>query len=82
MLFARHPEMATWPRDHGFLPYELEVGEVHLLDYFGGVHVVSREAYFAADPPAAAAAAVGASAPAGEGEAGGAGAALAAPAAS
>jgi hypothetical protein len=48
MLFARHPEMADWPADHGFAPYEMEVEELHLLDFFGGMHVVAPADYFAA----------------------------------
>lgn len=49
LLVARHPEMADWPADHGFAPYEMEVEEIHLLDYFGGMHVVTPEEYFSAD---------------------------------
>ncbi|KAI8466430.1 MAG: pyridoxamine 5'-phosphate oxidase-domain-containing protein [Monoraphidium minutum] len=57
MLVARHPVMADWPEDHGFAPFELEVEEIHLLDFFGGMHVISSDDYFAAslDPAPSAA---------------------------
>ncbi|GBF92792.1 hypothetical protein Rsub_05411 [Raphidocelis subcapitata] len=53
LLLARHPEMADWPADHGFAPYELEVEEIHLLDYFaaGGGHLAVLQWLRAQQPP-------------------------------
>lgn len=52
-LFTRHPAMKTWPKDHGFLAYELHVDEVHMLDWYGGMHVIPGADYYAASlaPP-------------------------------
>jgi len=49
-LFSRHPAMASWPEGHGFACYELHVAEVHLLDYYGGMKVISSQEYYGASP--------------------------------
>jgi hypothetical protein len=54
-LFARHPAMQGWPDDHSFGVWEVVVKEAHLLDYYGGMAVVSGEAYYAEEAPADAA---------------------------
>lgn len=48
-MFSRHPEMADWPTDHSFQFYELHIQQVNLLDWYGGMHEVSKEEYFGAD---------------------------------
>ena len=53
LLFARHPEMQSWPADHGFAPFELQIDTLRLLDFFGGAHDLTPAEYFAADPGAA-----------------------------
>ena len=50
VLFARHPEMQSWPPDHGFAPWELRIDTLRVLDFFGGAHDLTPEEYFAADP--------------------------------
>ncbi|KAF6255709.1 pyridoxamine 5'-phosphate oxidase-domain-containing protein [Scenedesmus sp. NREL 46B-D3] len=52
-LFSRHTAMRQWPSDHGFAFFELEVEEVHMLDWYGGMHVIPAGEYYAADllPP-------------------------------
>lgn len=55
-LFARHPAMQGWPDDHSFGVWEVVVREAHLLDYYGGMAVVSGEAYYGEEVPAAEAA--------------------------
>ena len=51
LMFARHPHMRAWARlAHEWRFYELHVAHVEILDFFGGFHNVSRDAYFAAAP--------------------------------
>ncbi|GIL45668.1 hypothetical protein Vafri_2870 [Volvox africanus] len=47
-MFSRHPRMADWPADHLFEFFELRVEEVHLLDWYGGMAIISGEDYYAA----------------------------------
>eukprot|EP00882_Tetradesmus_deserticola_P004166 GHRQ01004401.1.p1 GENE.GHRQ01004401.1~~GHRQ01004401.1.p1 ORF type:complete len:232 (+),score=65.60 GHRQ01004401.1:273-968(+) len=52
-LFSRHAAMRRWPSDHGFTFFELQVEEVHMLDWYGGMHVIPASEYYAANllPP-------------------------------
>ncbi|KAF5842623.1 pyridoxamine 5'-phosphate oxidase-domain-containing protein [Dunaliella salina] len=47
-MFKRHPMMASWSAisDHEFTLYELQIEEIHLLDYFGGAKQVRPADYF------------------------------------
>jgi len=47
-MFARHPRMAQWPAGHHFEMYELLVKEVHLLDFYGGMKIISDQQYYSA----------------------------------
>lgn len=38
--------MATWPRDHGFLAYVLQVDTMLLLDFYGGAKKISPQSYY------------------------------------
>ncbi|XP_068446818.1 protein CREG1 [Clinocottus analis] len=49
-LFSRHPEMEAWPPDHGWFFCKFNITQVWVLDYFGGVKLVSPEEYFQASP--------------------------------
>ncbi|XP_020666226.3 protein CREG1 isoform X2 [Pogona vitticeps] len=49
-LFSRHPEMATWPPDHNWFFAKLNITNVWVLDYFGGIKTVTPEEYFNAVP--------------------------------
>ncbi|XP_060626572.1 protein CREG1 isoform X2 [Anolis sagrei] len=49
-LFSRHPEMASWPRDHDWFFAKLNITNVWVLDYFGGIKTVTPEEYFNAVP--------------------------------
>uniref|UniRef100_A0A8D0B5D5 Cellular repressor of E1A stimulateds 1 n=1 Tax=Salvator merianae TaxID=96440 RepID=A0A8D0B5D5_SALMN len=49
-LFSRHPEMASWPHDHGWFFAKLNISSVWVLDYFGGMKTVTPEEYFRAQP--------------------------------
>lgn len=55
-LFSRHAAMQQWPADHGFTFFELKVTEVHMLDWYGGMHIIPGSDYYAAElaPPSAA----------------------------
>ncbi|KAM4048328.1 protein CREG1 [Anomaloglossus baeobatrachus] len=49
-LFSRHPEMETWPRDHNWFFAKLNITNIWVLDYFGGIKTVSPEEYYQAKP--------------------------------
>jgi len=46
-LFDRHPLMKTWPQDHEFQVYKLDIQEIWLIDIYGGAAVVDVDDYFA-----------------------------------
>ncbi|KAM4795536.1 protein CREG1 [Rhinophrynus dorsalis] len=49
-LFSRHPEMETWPRDHHWFFAKLNITNIWVLDYFGGIKTVTPEEYYSAKP--------------------------------
>ncbi|XP_053163421.1 protein CREG1 isoform X2 [Hemicordylus capensis] len=49
-LFSRHPEMKTWPRDHGWYIARFNIASIWVLDYFGGIKTVTPEEYFKVIP--------------------------------
>ncbi|KAF7251175.1 Protein CREG1 [Varanus komodoensis] len=49
-LFSRHPEMATWPRDHNWFFAKFNITNIWVLDYFGGIKAVTPQEYFNATP--------------------------------
>ncbi|XP_053702074.1 protein CREG1 [Synchiropus splendidus] len=49
-LFTRHPEMIDWPSDHNWFFSKFNITQVWVLDYFGGVKMVSPVEYFQATP--------------------------------
>ncbi|XP_069744637.1 protein CREG1 [Narcine bancroftii] len=49
-LFERHPEMASWPRDHGWYFAKLNITDIWVLDYFGGLKTVTPEEYYKVKP--------------------------------
>uniref|UniRef100_A0A1A7Z1Q2 Cellular repressor of E1A-stimulated genes 1 n=2 Tax=Iconisemion striatum TaxID=60296 RepID=A0A1A7Z1Q2_9TELE len=49
-LFTRHPEMIDWPTDHNWFFAKFNITQVWVLDYFGGVKMVSPDEYFQAEP--------------------------------
>lgn len=48
-LFKRHPEMSSWPDDHGWFFAKMNMSSILVLDYFGGVKTVTLKDYFNAD---------------------------------
>ena len=51
MIFARYPDMAYWPEDHGFFFAKLVPESILLLDQFGGAADISLEDFFGAKTP-------------------------------
>ncbi len=49
-LFSRHPEMIDWPTDHSWFFAKMNITQVWVLDYFGGVKTVTAEEYYRATP--------------------------------
>lgn len=49
-LFNRHPVMPSWPVDHGWSFRKLEIENIMLLDFFGGVKTVELNDYLKATP--------------------------------
>ncbi|XP_018413364.1 PREDICTED: protein CREG1 isoform X2 [Nanorana parkeri] len=49
-LFSRHPEMATWPSDHNWFFAKLNITNIWVLDYFGGIKTVTPDEYYKAKP--------------------------------
>ncbi|KAL3900546.1 MAG: hypothetical protein SGPRY_012444 [Prymnesium sp.] len=51
-LFARHPQMKSWPSSHHFAVYELSITHLWMIDFYGGgsFSSVTPEMYFAVSP--------------------------------
>ncbi|XP_007440239.1 protein CREG1 [Python bivittatus] len=45
-LFSRHPEMEFWPVGHNWFFAKLNITNIWLLDFFGGIKTVTPEDYF------------------------------------
>eukprot|EP00095_Tigriopus_kingsejongensis_P011435 maker-scaffold222_size251774-snap-gene-0.21 protein:Tk11435 transcript:maker-scaffold222_size251774-snap-gene-0.21-mRNA-1 annotation:"creg1 precursor" len=43
-LFARHPEMPDWPKDHGWYFGKMNITNILVLDFFGGAKTVTVDA--------------------------------------
>lgn len=48
-LFARHPAMKDWPLNHNFYVAQVEIEQICVLDFFGGIKHVTQEDYFSAN---------------------------------
>jgi len=49
-LFAKHPEMESWPLDTSVV-YTMDIEGIWLIDYFGGAKVMNASDYFYAKCP-------------------------------
>jgi len=49
-LFTRHPAMEGWPKGHEWSFAKLEIEDIMLLDYYGGVKHLNIEEYYNATP--------------------------------
>ncbi|XP_068428656.1 protein CREG2 [Clinocottus analis] len=49
-MFSRHPVMAKWPVGHKWFFMKLELMQVWLQDWIGGVSIIPLEDYFKATP--------------------------------
>ena len=47
-LFERHPHMEDWPSDHGWKVKKIELENVWILDFYGGVTPITVEEYLSA----------------------------------
>ena len=48
-LFERHSSMATWPKDHNWLAFKIDIKDIWLIDYFGGASIIPAKEYFSVD---------------------------------
>jgi len=44
-LFAKHPEMKDWPKDHNFQFYKLDIEDIFLINWFGGPKPMTVDQY-------------------------------------
>ncbi|XP_027744106.1 protein CREG1 isoform X1 [Empidonax traillii] len=49
-LFSRHPEMESWPKDHNWFFAKFNITNIWVLDYFGGLKIVTPEEYYSVKP--------------------------------
>ncbi|NWX16253.1 CREG1 protein, partial [Aegotheles bennettii] len=49
-LFSRHPEMESWPKDHNWFFAKFNITNIWVLDYFGGLKIVTPEEYYNVKP--------------------------------
>jgi len=49
-LFSRHAEMSQWPSNHGWTVRKLDIENIMLLDYFGGVKFIDIDEYLKETP--------------------------------
>ncbi|XP_026419426.1 protein CREG1-like [Papaver somniferum] len=45
VLFATHPEMKYWPKDHNFQIFKLEIEDIFLVNWFGGAKPITVAQY-------------------------------------
>ncbi|XP_060524057.1 protein CREG1 isoform X2 [Cylas formicarius] len=48
-LYARHPSMKNWPTDHQFYVAKVDMDQICVLDFFGGLKYVTKKEYFDAN---------------------------------
>ncbi|XP_050308561.1 protein CREG1 [Anthonomus grandis grandis] len=48
-LFERHPAMKDWPTDHEFYVAKVDLRQILVLDFFGGIKTVTPNDYFNAN---------------------------------
>ncbi|KAG5877435.1 hypothetical protein JTB14_016893 [Gonioctena quinquepunctata] len=48
-LFDRHPQMEKWPSYHHFYLAKVDIQQIEVLDYYGGLKPVTIEDYFDAN---------------------------------
>ena len=49
-LFAKHPQMASWPVGHNFQVWELVLSEIWMIDFYGGGSNIDPTDFHAAKP--------------------------------
>lgn len=48
-LYERHPAMKSWPADHQFYVAKVNIEQIDVLDFFGGIKHVTIKDYFNAN---------------------------------
>ena len=48
-LFQRHPSMAKWPRNHGWVVAKLDIQDIWFIDFFGGASILDVDKYKGVD---------------------------------
>jgi len=49
-LYAKHPQMESWPADHGFVVYEMHIDDLWMIANYGGGGSFSATDFLASDP--------------------------------
>lgn len=49
-LFARHPQMKDWPKDHGFTVFEMNIKNIWMISSYGGGATIEPAKYYKAKP--------------------------------
>ncbi|CAH1454686.1 unnamed protein product [Lactuca virosa] len=44
-LFAKHPDMKKWPKDHSFQVYKLDIEEIFMINFYGGPKPLTVDEY-------------------------------------
>lgn len=44
-LFAKHPDMKNWPKDHSFQVYKLDIEEIFMINFYGGPKPLTVDEY-------------------------------------
>ncbi|XP_022909089.1 protein CREG1 [Onthophagus taurus] len=48
-LTYKHPAIKYWPTDHGFYVAKIDIDQIGVLDFFGGIKYITPEEYFKVD---------------------------------
>ncbi|KAL4568414.1 hypothetical protein LXL04_024026 [Taraxacum kok-saghyz] len=44
-LFAKHPDMKKWPKDHSFQVYKLDIEDIFMINFYGGPKPLTVDEY-------------------------------------
>ncbi|GFP95210.1 protein creg1 [Phtheirospermum japonicum] len=47
-LFAKHPDMKSWPKSHNFQVYKLDIENIFMINWYGGPKPITVEQYLKA----------------------------------
>jgi len=49
-LYASHPQMESWPEDHGFIVHEMQIEQLWMIANYGGGGFLAPQEYTTAEP--------------------------------